>query len=246
MKKSFMLLEVAVLLGVGECVAAEGASEYARDFECARQLQEALKQNDKTAVASLIAYPVMREKPLPPIVSKKDFIDNWDDFFDAAIISALVDSKPEVVGWRGVMLANGSIWFGDGKLKVLNMRTAAFEKKFATLRARDSAILYPAAQGYKRIELECDALEQHIRIQKHEDGLYYFAWKKGEALSEKPISLLKGSVEAQGLAGSRLYTFKDVDSVYEVLDSSLCEEPTCAVHITSYKDSQQVSEVICH
>ena len=152
--------------------------------------------------------------------------------------------EPEIMGWRGVMLGAGDIWFNEGKINGINMRTKTFERKFAEVRKKESVNLYPSVRGYKGIELECDTSDLHVRIQEHGDGLHYFSWKKGDSLSAKPVLSLKGEVDIQGSAGNRFYTFKNKKYLYEVDDSNVCEG-VCAIHITVFKDGRKISDEVC-
>lgn len=217
---------------------------YREDFECAYKLQKALRENNKVAVVDLMNYPVMREKPLKSIESAGDFIENWNDFFDNEIISRMIAAQPEVVGWRGVMLGDGDVWFSNGKIDVLNTRTEAFADKFKKAQEEEFLTLHESVRGYKRIALECNTRHSHIRIQEHDDGLRYFSWEKALPLTEKPGVSLRGSVDVQGSAGNRIYTFKNGARIYEVDDSVMCEG-VCKIHVIVSENDAVISDEVC-
>lgn len=109
---------------------ADGAkSIYAAEFQAAKRFQKALKYNDRNAIAGMVAYPVERDYPLPPIRSAGEFLFRWNEIFDKANTNALLRSVPKDVGWRGVALANGLVWFNGGKLIATNLQSDLYLKK---------------------------------------------------------------------------------------------------------------------
>lgn len=242
-----ILLISLLLVGMNISLRAYSADyiTYKEDYECAHKLQDALKKNDKTAVAHLIAYPFEREKPLPPIKTEEDFLKSWDDFFNVDTISELLNAEPGEIGWRGVQLGGGGIWFQRGKIYRINMQTAAFREKLDKAKKAEYAMLHPSARDYKRIRYECDTASHHIRIQEHKDGMHYFSWKKGEALSQKPELALKGSLEYQGTGGGELYTFENKEYSYKINKiGSVCGED-CNNYLTVSKNGEELSKQVC-
>lgn len=222
---------------------AEGASIYAAEFQAAKRFQKALKDNDRNAIAGMVAYPVERDYPLPPIKSAGEFLARWDELFDKANTNALLRSDPKDVGWRGVALANGLVWFNGGRLIAINLQSDLYLKKFEEAKSKEFLTLYAGARGYKKVAVQCDTPSKHIRIQEHDDGYHYFIWKKGRALSEKPELELKGEVEYQGSAGNATYTFNNHGYSY-VFDAPVISD-TDGDTLTISRNGKELSNQVC-
>ena len=245
MKRFLFIVAAVVVFGVSSRAYSSPDNEaYKADYECAHKLQEALKRNDKATIAHLISYPFEREKPLPSIKTEKDFLENWDDFFNTATISEIVDAEPGEIGWRGVQIGGGNIWFRDGKIYRINMRTSTFKEKFDTVKKKEYATLYPSAQNYKRIRYVCDTVSHHIRIQEHEDGLHYFSWKNETSMSQKPELELNGDLKYDGTGGNIQYSFKNKEYSYEIYEVHTCGED-CNTYLTVSKGGKDISKQVC-
>jgi hypothetical protein len=243
----FLFVAVTIVIIFGASPHAYSSTDdgmYKEDYACAHKLQEALKKNDKVAIAHLITYPIELERPLPSIKTEKDFLKSWGDFFDANTIAEVVDDEPGTIGWRGVQVGNGDIWFSKGKIYRINMRTQAFSKKLDAAKKNEDATLYPSARNYKHIRYTCDTVSHHIRIQEHKDGIYYFSWKSGAALSQKPELELKGSLENQGTGGNVIFSFKNKEYLYELNEVHTCGED-CNNYLTVSKNGQEISKQVC-
>src|SRR4051812_29299265 len=82
------------------CLAGAHAADSSADIRAALAFQTALKAGDRNMVARIVAYPVVRDFPLPPVKSTGEFLASWDQFFDTANLAALLRSKPEQIGWQ--------------------------------------------------------------------------------------------------------------------------------------------------
>jgi hypothetical protein len=224
--------------------AQDASDSYKADYDCAKQLQIALKNNDKKAVARLFSYPVKQEYPLPPIKSADDFIAHWDEFFDAENIKWIIEDTPDQIGWRGVQLVNGSLWFNDGKIFAFHFRTDLFQKNFTRAKSDEEASINAEAHGYNRVLVRCEAQTKFIRIQEHDDGAHYFVWKKGESLSKKPELNLVGTQVFDGSGGNSHYTFENHGYSYVLDDPVLCED-VCHKTLTVSKDGKEITNQVC-
>lgn len=240
---SFSMILAMFCAGPTTALAEDSKNIYVEDFQAAKSLQKALKNNDKNAVARLVRYPIVREYPLPPIKSASDLIGNWDDFFDKENISEIVAATPTAVGYRGVTL--GDLWFDGGKVIALNLRTAAFAKKVSEAKNKEFLTLHPSVRGYKKVAVRCSTGSKSIRIQEHGDGYHYFVWKKGGGLLEKPELALKGTVEFQGSGGGQTYTFKNHGYSYVFSAPVVCRADACDDTLTVLKGEKELSKQIC-
>jgi len=58
---------------------------------------EAFKKNNHEMISDLVSYPLLREYPIPPIRSKKEFIERFSEIFDDELISMNLNSDLEEV-----------------------------------------------------------------------------------------------------------------------------------------------------
>lgn len=229
------------------CLAGAHAADPAAepDVRAALDFQAALKAGDRNTVARMVAYPVVRDFPLPPVKSTGEFLASWDQFFDAATMAALLRSRPEQIGWQGVTLANGKVWFNNGKLGTLNLKTDLYRARLEAAKKVESSTLYPSARGYDSVPVSCSTKTRHIRIQDHGDGFHYFAWPRSGSLSQKPELELKGSMEYQGSAGGEVYTFNNGAFGYVFEANRMCEQKTCPDLLTVSRGDKEISSQAC-
>jgi hypothetical protein len=245
MRRFAVISLFGIFLSACHASAATSDDDYSADYAAAKTPQTALKANDKKTVATLVPYPYEREYPLPAITNAQDFVANWGDFFDADFTQKIVNDKAEQIGWRGIQLHHGMIWFADGKIRALNHRTAAFEKKYAALRTAEAANLYPALQGYLARPAQCSTKQHTIRIQQHADGFHYFAWKRGASMRGKPdLILTKGEQVYEGNGGNSHYAFRNGAYRYTLSEPVLCAE-SCDKILSVFKGEKELSSQIC-
>ncbi len=220
---------------------------YAADCAAAAKLKKALRANDRRAVAHMIDYPLQRELPLRPITNAGAFLKHWDEYFDAVTAKEIIDQKPEQYGWRGIALVNGMVWFKDGRIISINSDADAYKAALAAAKRVEARKLYADAQGYDRIEQQCNTKTLHVRVQKHGDDLRYFAWKRGAPLSGKPqLELKNGTFEDAGSDGGAVLTFKTGDFTYQVDNGAgICGED-CNSYLTVLKGEETISHQVCN
>ena len=119
-KISYLLLPFLLVQYAHNAVSTEP-----RHNEIVAGFIKAFEANDIDKISSYISYPLHRESPIPPIINKNQFIKRFDEIFDDALISEIVNSDIEkdcdAVGYRGIMFENGVIWLNySGKLIALN------------------------------------------------------------------------------------------------------------------------------
>jgi hypothetical protein len=220
--------------------------DYAADNRASNKFKESLKAQDRQAVASLITYPLHREAPLPPIRNSKEFLTHWDEYFDAISTAQVLAAQAEQFGWRGIGLTGGIVWFANGHITTINLRTSAFTRVDRAARMRDSKRLYLSAQGYDSIAFQCSTKTFTIRTQYHGEDLRYFAWKRGTALYTKPeLALTGGAYDSQGSGGNYNLIFKNKGYTYQLeVGHYLCGED-CSDYMTVLNGTKRVSHQVC-
>lgn len=84
---------------------------------------QAVRQNNRSAIAKMIAYPLSQPYPLQDIANEKEFIIHYNRIFPKSLLQRLDTSTMddwEQVGWRGIMFCNGYIWISmyDSGVKI--------------------------------------------------------------------------------------------------------------------------------
>ncbi len=237
-------LALMILMNISSVAFAQGQTgvDYTQEYKTEEAFKAALKANDKMAVANLISYPVEMSYPLPSVNNADEFVSNWDDFFDKDSIDAILKSKSEPVGSKGLLLDSG-IWIVNGKVNA-PQGTSSLLKKLQEARKKEALSLHASLHGYDSLVASCDTEKKHIRIQSHADGYHYFVWDKKSPLTEKPELSLKGDVEHQGTMGGEVYTFVNGNYSYVFDAPRLCEEE-CQNSLAVLKDDKEISKQVC-
>lgn len=88
---------------------------------------QAVRQNNRSAIAKMIAYPLSQPYPLQDIANEKEFIKHYNRIFPKSLLQRLDTSTMDdwsQVGWRGIMFCDGHIWidlFDSGvKIRTVN------------------------------------------------------------------------------------------------------------------------------
>lgn len=183
-------------------------------YAAVKPLVEAFKNNNKEAISNLILYPLHRERPIPPIKNKNEFIKRFSDIFDDKIIFEIVNSDLEkdwsTVGYRGIMLKNGLLWLNSaGKMIAINYHSDVENIIRKRLIENAKRKLHYSIRQYVQPILEWETDKYHIRIDALEDNQYrYVSWAINKIQSVKPdLVLLNGEITYQGSGGNHFYTF---------------------------------------
>ena len=237
----FLMLSFATP-SIGE---AQDAS-LANDYLAAKKFQQALRKNDRQAVAALVRFPLQNVEPLASIKNAHEFIARWDESFDATNTAGLLKSDAEQYGWRGIALLSGTVWFEKGKIRTINSQTAAYKKALKAAIKQDSAKLYPTARFYDKVTFQCRTKKLTIRAQQHGDDLRYFAWKAGVNLLTKPeLELNRGKYDPQGTGGNYNLEFNTNGFTYSLMVGHyLCGED-CKDYLVVSQGDKQLSNEVC-
>jgi hypothetical protein len=111
------LLAVLVLLVFAHTGLAQGRPDTPRAVDFFHQMQQALRNNDRIALAGMVRYPLstsLRGKRTQ-IRSQAVLLRNFDLIFDSEIRCAILQEKDEDI-WgnsHGFTIHLGEIWFED-------------------------------------------------------------------------------------------------------------------------------------
>jgi hypothetical protein len=229
MKSTFIFL--ALLILTGTTAFGQNNELKKEQIQSIQKLINTFKSSNKTKIADLIYYPLRREYPLKDVKDKNDFIQRFDDIFDKEFIEHVANSKMNdwsEVGWRGIMLDNGSLWIDDeGKIVALNYQSPKEKQLLANAIQADKNQLPKSLQNFDKPLYLIFTKSYKIRIDEKSEGTYrYSAWKIKNTKNEPDIIIENGFLEFQGSGGNHTITFNNNGYTYTVSINELGTEDT--------------------
>lgn len=205
------------------------------------------KNNDREEIALLVSYPLKREYPIPEVKDREKFLRRFDEIFDSKLIAMIVISNPSkdwsAVGWRGIMLGNGSVWIDyDGTLIAVNYQSDAEVNKKAELIEFEKANLHSSVKQFSNPICILLTKKYKIRIDEMSNGKYrYASWKITAPMIDKPdIIIQNGEYVPEGSGGNHHYTFKNGKYIYECGIVLISEDDSAPAYLTIYKDDKEI------
>lgn len=179
-----------------------------------RPFVEAVKNNDKHKIISLIYYPLHRRYPIPYIYNQQEMLERYDQVFNGELINIIKKSSIETdwddVGWRGIMLNNGLIWIDyDGKVHAINYLSTQEELLRNNIISELKNTLHESLREFEEPCLFCETENYKIRIDLLQENNYRLAlWPKENEQNENPaIILTNGERIFDGSGGNHYYLF---------------------------------------
>ena len=138
---------------------------------------ELVRKGDKTKLAQMIDFPLWRRYPLPS-VSHEEFLARYEEIFDddfITIITSTANSDCGRVGWRGLQLHRGLVWFTDGRVRRVNYQSRFEEQEKSRLINLEKDELHPTLREFHSPVLEWETCTYRLRIDRMTS--MYPAWK---------------------------------------------------------------------
>lgn len=206
-----------------------------------------VKNDKKEAVANMISYPFKREYPIPVIKSKADFVKRYSEIFDAALKNEIIKSNPgkdwSEVGWRGIMLNQGTVWIDtDGRLIAINYQSK-FEKDLKNkLIAADKAKLHSSIAKFKNPEYVLETSKFRVRIDDLGNNNYrYASWPLKKKMSEEPdLVISNGKWFQEGTGGNHRFEFKKGKYIYVCYVSPMREKGSAPANLMIYQNKKVI------
>lgn len=180
-----------------------------------RELQEAMKRNNPLELAGFFSFPYRMRHPVPCIRTAEEFVLRIDEVLDETLRQQIVDADPDAdvasMGWRGIMLGSGLVWFREHELRIyaMNHRTEAFQNHRDHIINLQKRELHPSLRTFVQPELEQLTHSFRIRVDRLEgDTFRYAAWPRSRPVSEEPSLVIEaGKIEFPGSGGNHQYVF---------------------------------------
>ena len=181
----------------------------------------AFKSQNKTDISRVISYPLRRTVPIPHIKNSSELINRFDEVFDENLIDFIANSDLEKdwssVGWRGIMLSNGTVWLDSlGKIHAINYETSQQKALIHSIIEQQKLKLHDSINVYHKPILEWKTAKFHIRIDDLGDYNYrYASWSIDRNTSDTPdLVLFNGERTSDGSGGNHYYEFTNSKYIY--------------------------------
>lgn len=205
------------------------------------------KKNNRADISNYINYPLRREYPIPDIKNKKEFQQRFGEVFDQILINRIAHStlsQWSEVGWRGIMLDNGTLWIDsyEGKIAAVNYESP-FEKNLRNkLIEKERESVHSSLKKFKLPVYKLKTEHYLIRIDELSDGKYrYASWKKGSKESSQPdIILNNGELDFLGSGGNHVIIFSSGNYIYKIFRNIIAEENGSDVSLEVEKDGKAI------
>jgi len=208
-----------------------------------------VKSNNKEGVAAFISFPLGRDYPIPNVKNKADFVKRYDQIFDATLKNEIIKSNPakdwSEVGWRGIMLNQGTLWIDtDGKIISINYQSQAEKNLSNKLIAAEKTKLHPSIAKFKAPEYILETSKFRIRIDDlGNDNYRYASWSVKQKMSEKPdLVIINGKWIPDGSGGNSYFDFKKGDYLYRCYIIVLGTNDSPPATLTIYQNNKTILE----
>ncbi|WKL46696.1 hypothetical protein Q1W71_17220 [Flavobacterium pectinovorum] len=208
-----------------------------------------VKSNKKEGVAAFISFPLGRDYPIPNVKNKADFLKRYDQIFDATLKNEIIKSNPakdwSEVGWRGIMLNQGTLWIDtDGKIISINYQSQAEKNLSNKLIAAEKAKLHSSIAKFKAPEYILESSKFRIRIDDLGNNNYrYASWSLKQKMSEKPdLVITNGKWIPDGSGGNSYFDFKKGDYLYRCYIIVLGTNDSPPATLTIYQNNKKILE----
>lgn len=188
-----------------------------------QKIIKAFQENDIEYISNnVIKYPLKRQYPIPSIKNQEELKKRFSEVFDDKLIEEIKNSKIEdwsEMGWRGIMLNQGTLWLNFDEIIIAINYQSDFEKRLREdLIREEKEQLDSSIKEFIEPTYKIKTKSFLIRIDKIDDSKYrYSSWKIGKSESSKPdLVLLNGEIEYSGTIGYQYFTFKNRNYTYEI------------------------------
>ncbi|MCC9017759.1 hypothetical protein [Flavobacterium lipolyticum] len=139
-----------------------------------------VKNDRKEAVAEAIKYPLRRDNPIPSIKNKAELVKRYAEIFDTELKAEISQSDAtkdwSEVGWRGIMLNQGTLWMDtDGKVFSINYQSKVESDLKNKLIASEKSKLHPSIAKFKEPQIIIETSKFRVRIDDLGNDTYRYA-----------------------------------------------------------------------
>jgi hypothetical protein len=240
--------KVLVILFIGISMQNVSGQDLKPEYQkFVKSFIDNVKNDKKEAVAAVIKYPLRRENPIPDIKNKAEFVKRYAEIFDAKLKAEISKSNPakdwSEVGWRGIMLNQGTLWMDtDGKVFSINYQSKVESDLKNKLIAAEKNKLHPSIAKFKAPEVILETSKFRVRIDDlGNDNYRYASWSIKQSMSEKPdLIITNGKWFQDGTGGNHHYDFKKGNFLYQCYITVLGTKDSAPANLTIYQNGKEI------
>jgi len=241
MNKIVAIAVISLTLVATSIFAHDGSLEK-KYHPLVKKFIDTVKTHDPATIAKLIKYPLARPYPIPSIKNEQELIARFKEVFDKQllkeIINSAIDRDWSAMGWRGIMLNDGTLWLDyNGTLMAINYQSPVEKQLQAKLIKQQRQKLYPSLRRFKSPCLVAETKQFKIRIDDlGNDNYRYAAWEKSKSQSTRPDLIInQGKLIYDGSGGNYYYNFINGNYRYRVYVNILGTAETPPGELEVYK-----------
>ena len=189
-------------------------AETAQQQKALQETIQAFRSGNISVIAKHVRFPLARPYPLPPVETPEALAQRYTEIFDESLLKLITTSVAEkdwdLVGWRGYMLQNGTVWAEiDGQIIAIGHESKKEHELRLKLIEADRRRLHPSLSQFKEPVLKWDTKGFRLRIDDFGDANYRLAlWSSDQHPQSKPaLSITGGKYEPDGSGGDHHYIF---------------------------------------
>lgn len=187
--------------------------ETETDAQVVARFVGAVRGEDVDLLTEIIHFPVPRPYPLPA-VTRYEFHRRYEEIFDEEFLRKVAGAADYGrIGWRGLQLGAGLVWFDDsGRARRINHTSAVERRERARLIELERGGLHESLRDYRAPILDAETCTHRFRIDAMEDGgrrVRYAAWDVDAHHGSPPDVVLYGTGRVEGSMGEASYYFAD-------------------------------------
>lgn len=212
-----------------------------------KKLINLFKHNDVDQIANHISFPLQREYPIPSIKNKEEFKLRFNEVFDKILIERIANSKISQwseVGWRGIMLDNGTVWMAnsDGIITTVNYQSAVEKKISDDLIVNEKENLPASLSVFSKPTYRIKTKNYLIRIDEISNEKYrYASWKITDKESNEPeLVIAAGDIAFNGSGGNHVITFINGNYTYKVYRNIIRTSETADITLEIEKNGKTI------
>ena len=209
------------------------------------------KNKDISAIAKNIYFPLKRAYPIPSIENEEEFLERYNEVFDARTFQAIANSNEkdwisstyisrehgeEVTTYSFNSNGSGVQIYDNGIVHLIWMSKAEQKLKAAITKA-EKETLHPSLRNFETPVTIIETSKFKIRIDDLGDNNYrYASWEIHQEMSEKPDLVIEnGYAHYSGTCGNHVYQFKNGKYIYQCAINVCGTNETPPADLTLYK-----------
>lgn len=179
-------------------------------------------ENDPSLLASIVSYPLERPYPLADVADSAEMVAYYSTLVDDSLRNVLVKSRPgrwSENGWRGWTLDDGRYVWVDSLVYDIpyvsslehEQHKALVKQEMATLPAALAQPGWEPAGAFKASSGEVARLDVKGASSRDDEAAVYrlAVYGNGTDLRGLPTLVLPGTLNTEGTARTRTFTFDD-------------------------------------